>query len=131
MVAGRSNIGGITPSDKAGSDKLIADFGHEVIKFDKKLFQKEKGNASSLNSAINPNFCFSFDDKGKYKALDTWTRELLGGENSGVGNATNEAMSEKMLAICIGGAAVLGLGATGIVILALKKKKKKIQAENS
>ena len=115
------NIGGKTARDKKGSDNLTASFGHEIIKFDKKLFEKEKGNASSLNSATNPNFHFSFSDTGKYKNLDTWPRE--GAADSNDADVGND-VSSKYIAICIAGIAGLGLVATGITILVLKKKRK-------
>ncbi len=122
------SMGGKGAGTKADSDKLTEAFGHQIVKFDRELFVKEKGNASNLNSPINPNYYFSFDDNGKYKTLDTWPRNASAGDGAVSSIILNNR--KKMLAVCIGGVAVLALTATGVTILVLKKKKDKSEIKN-
>ena len=111
-------VGGKTAEDKAGSNKVVAAFGHEIIKFDRKLFEREKGNASAWNSAINPNYYFSFDENGKYKDLDTWVRSL---QEALAGNGIDNGRT--LLVVGISGV-TLGLMAV-LILLIIKNNRRK------
>lgn len=107
------NVGGKFAENKADSDYITTAYGHEIIEFNKSLFEKEKGNASALNSAINPNYYFDFDEVGKYKALDVWSPALE--------NESGKKDNTKLIPIlCTGG---FTAGAIVAICLLLKKKK--------
>ncbi len=121
-------IGGVKRKDKADSQAATAAVGHEIVKFNKKLFEAAPGNASAFNSAINPNAYFDFADSGKYKALDTWlvkatVENNVPEEPVKQEEPTSSKVDAGKLALGIGSTVMLA--AVAVVIVVVKKKSKK------